>query len=181
MRTLFCKIVICCSVLGQDYLHHLSEEIQKPLLEMQKRSSLILMKHELSKGTIDIDMAIPSDAKEFLSKILEVDLKGLPNWSEWISKCEEWKEMFPSDSYDGFCLKEFSPEKDKIYPFQLMKIISNKLPKLSTIVSDGGATLIYTLQALRLKQGQRLISSTGVRTAWLCNKRVNRGLFCQQV
>ena len=30
--------------------------------------------HELSKGTIDIDMAIPSDAKEFLSKILEVDL-----------------------------------------------------------------------------------------------------------
>ena len=127
-----------------------------------KKIVIDIDEHELSKGTIDIDMAIPSDAKEFLSKILEVDLKGLPNWSEWISKCEEWKEMFPSDSYDGFCLKEFSPEKDKIYPFQLMKIISNKLPKLSTIVSDGGATLIYTLQALRLKQGQRLISSTGL-------------------
>ena len=118
--------------------------------------------HELSKGTINIDIAIQSDAKKFLSKILEMDLGGLPNWSEWIGKCEEWKEMFPSDSYDGFCLKEFSPEKDKIYPFQLMKMISNKLPKQSTIVSDGGATLIYTLQALRLKQGQRLISSTGL-------------------
>ena len=94
MRTLFCKIVICCSVLGQDYLHHLSEEIQKPLLEMQKRSSLILMSMSYLKEQLDIDIAIPSDAKEFLSKILEMDLKRLPNWSEWIANVKSGRKCF---------------------------------------------------------------------------------------
>ncbi len=118
--------------------------------------------YELLKGTINIDLAIMSDAKEFLGKMSEMDFNELSCWSEWINKCEEWKKMFPSDSYNGCYLKVFAPEEDKIYPFDLMKIISRKLSHGSTIVSDGGATLIYTLQALRLKQGQRLISSTGL-------------------
>ena len=83
--------------------------------------------HELSKGTINIDVAIRSDAKKFLNEMLKMNLEGLPIWSEWITKCREWREMFPSDSYNGFCLKKFSPEENKIYPFHLMKIISKKL------------------------------------------------------
>ena len=56
----------------------------KPLLEMQK-IVVDIDEHELSKGTINIDIAIQSDAKKFLSKILDgfrgfqTGLNGLPN------------------------------------------------------------------------------------------------------
>ena len=43
-----------------------------------------------------------------------------------------------------------------------MRLLSEKLQKGSTLVSDGGAALIYTLQAFKLKDNQRLISSTGL-------------------
>ena len=70
--------------------------------------------------------------------------------------------LFPPDSYDGHCLPKFYPEKNKIYPFYVMRLLSEKLQKGSTLVSDGGAALIYTLQAFKLKDNQRLISSTGL-------------------
>ena len=93
MRTLFCKIVICCSVLGQDYLHHLSEEIQKPLLEMQK-IVVDIDEHELSKGTINIDIAIQSDAKKFLSKILEMDSGGFQTGLNGLANVKSGRKCF---------------------------------------------------------------------------------------
>ena len=68
--------MICCSVLGQDYLRHLSEEIQKAFARNAKKIVVDIDEHELSKGTINIDIAIQSDAKKFLSKILEDGSRG---------------------------------------------------------------------------------------------------------
>ena len=119
-------------------------------------------KNELTKGTIDIDLAIQCDAKVFLQELLKNKFDSLSSWSEWIKKCKNWRDLFPPDSYDGHCLPKFYPEKNKIYPFYVMRLLSEKLQKGSTLVSDGGAALIYTLQAFKLKDNQRLISSTGL-------------------
>jgi acetolactate synthase-1/2/3 large subunit len=118
---------------------------------------------ELEKPTINPDLAIAADAGEFIRELLDSLPLRLPDYSDWIERCREWRRAFPPDSYSGPSLPFKDPEPNgPIYPLPLLRALSDELDEGDVLVADGGPPLIYTLLAFRFKAGQRLISSPGL-------------------
>ena len=120
---------------------------------------------ELAKPTLKPDLALAMDAGEFIAQCLSLlhdPRDSLPSYAKWIERCRQWRRQFPPDSYTGPSLPPDPPENGLIYPLPLLRALSAELVENDVVVSDGGASLIYVLLALRFKEGQRLISSTGL-------------------
>lgn len=122
---------------------------------------------ELEKPTLQPDLPIVMDAGEFIRGCLSLlptnyALTNKPAYAAWIERCREWRRQFPPDSYTGPSLPSDPAENGLIYPVSILKVLSDELSENDVLVADGGATLIYTLSGFRFKQGQRLISSTGL-------------------
>lgn len=101
-----------------------------------------LAKHPKGVSTHLLDLRVAIDA---LSSIP----KGHQPWYEWLAITREWYEMEqPQDK-----------GPDGIGPYWLMRTLSEAVPDNAVIITDAGATLVWTAQAWRIKQGQRLFSS----------------------
>jgi acetolactate synthase-1/2/3 large subunit len=76
--------------------------------------------------------------------------------SEWIARCEFWKSRFPShqDSDDL--------PAEGVNPYYFVEALSSAMNEDDILVVDGGVILDYVMQAFRVKQGQRIISSPGL-------------------
>ncbi len=118
--------------------------------------------NELEKPTLKPDLPLVMDAGQFIRECLSLLPASLPSYSPWIERCREWRLKFPPDSYTGPSLPPDPPGNGLIYPLSVLRILSAELGENDVVVADGGATLIYTLLAFRIKSGQRLISSTGL-------------------
>ncbi len=118
---------------------------------------------ELQKPTIHADLAIESDAGDFIKACLSQSIKNIPRYATWLERCRGWRTKFPPNSYSGPSLLFRDPEeKGPIYPLPLLRTLAEALGKNELVVADGGPPLIYTLLGFRFKSGQRLISSTGL-------------------
>lgn len=127
--------------------------------------------NELEKPTLQPDLPIAMDAGQFIRECLSLlpdshAAINAPDYAPWIERCRQWRMKFPPDSYAGPSLPSDppadSPDNGLIYPVSILKALSGELGENDVLVADGGATLIYTLSGFRFKQGQRLISSTGL-------------------
>ncbi len=118
--------------------------------------------NELKNKSIDVDIPILSDAKNFIDGFVNILDESLPKFSVWLKYCSKMKSMFPHSSYGGKFIKDLKLEENKIYPLDLLSVLSSKLEEDEIVVSDGGASLIYTLLAFNFKSNQRLLSSTGL-------------------
>lgn len=86
-------------------------------------------KTEHSKNTVRIDRLILSDAKDFLLKIIKVDISC--RYDEWVNKCQHWKTVFP------LC-EEIHRNKDKVDLYRLAEAFSAILPDDAVFLSDAG-------------------------------------------
>lgn len=107
---------------------------------------------EHKKNTVRIDFFINADAGKFLKKIQTIKL---PDTTEWIKKCQHWKENYP------VCLPEYAKEKRGINLYYFIEILSKKLKDDSVVVGDAGSAVYVPPQSLKLKDGQRYITSGG--------------------
>jgi acetolactate synthase-1/2/3 large subunit len=73
----------------------------------------------------------------------------------WIDKCNHWKEKFPKIEKKN---KKF---KNYVNPYFFMDKLSDILKKDDVIISDDGAHLTWSVQAFKLKEGQRFFSAFG--------------------
>ena len=104
--------------------------------------------HELQKPTLKIDLPIALDAGEFIRECLTFLPDSLPSCAAWLGRCQDWRAKFPPVlSNDSL---------------SFVRMLSDEMNENDVIVADGGASLIYALQAFCFKSGQRLISSTGL-------------------
>lgn len=114
--------------------------------------------NELQKSTIHPDIAIHADAKQFMTAFLHY-LGDHPveraQWTAWLAQCATWAERFPP-------LAEPYPKTDFVQPYYFVRTLSEQLDADEVIVVDGGPAMNYAMQAFQFKQGQRLISSTGL-------------------
>lgn len=111
---------------------------------------------ELKKPTIFPDMAVHSDAKYFIGVILaKLGLHPIPPKTEWISWCGARKNRYP------VVLPEYYKEMDYVNPYAFIGSISDVLEEKDIIVAGNGAACVVTFQALRLKNGQRLLGNSG--------------------
>lgn len=107
---------------------------------------------EHKKNTVDIDLFINSDIRNFLKCLKKVPSGVIP---EWINKCKRWKSLWP------VCLPQYKKYGEKVNLYYFVNSLSKNLRKDSVVVSDAGSSFYVTSQGIMLKRGQRYITSGG--------------------
>jgi acetolactate synthase-1/2/3 large subunit len=121
---------------------------------------------ELRKPTIFPDLAVHADARFFLTA-LAAGLAAL-GWAgaapdapvgavqrEWLDWCMERRRRYP------VVLPEYHAERGAVNPYVFVDRLSEHLEPGDVVVCGNGAACVVTLQALRLKRGQRLLANSG--------------------
>ncbi len=140
---------------------HLSIPLTGSRFDFFARDAKIIMvdidKEEFGFETVRVDLPICCDAKifidEFIGQTPHAKLDA-PVW--WHKKCLKYK------SYNKIP-EEWSKQEEHVNPYVFVDILSDELNNDDIIIIDGSGTVFYTgFQAVRVKEGQRLISSTGI-------------------
>lgn len=115
---------------------------------------------ELAKYPERADFAIKADAKVFIEALLSEVTKLVANeniYDEWIKVCDQYRSKYPWVSewehpdHNGF-----------INSYRFMDKLNQHLKPDQVITTDMGTALLSGHQVLKLKQGQRLMTSTGL-------------------
>jgi acetolactate synthase-1/2/3 large subunit len=109
---------------------------------------------ELEKHQSRVTIPVLSDAKYFMEMLLEVShqLKH----QEWINHCKKFQQKYPVLG------PEHEDKNNFINTYKFMNKLSEYLKPNQIIVTDMGTALLSGHQALMLKEGQRLMTSTGL-------------------
>lgn len=114
---------------------------------------------EINKPTLNIDLPIQSDIKDFLEKFnayLEKEYSDNNFKNEnWIKQCNIWKEKYP------VCDKSKYEQKDKINVYAFLDTLSDCMKENDKIVVANGAACAC-IHGYKLKKGQRLVVNSGV-------------------
>lgn len=114
---------------------------------------------EINKPTINIDLPIQSDIKDFLEKFDEYLEKEYSDYTfkneDWIKQCNIWKEKYP------VCDKSKYEQKDKINVYAFLDTLSDCMKEDDKIVVANGAACAC-IHGYKLKKGQRLVVNSGV-------------------
>ena len=119
--------------------------------------SIDIDKHELNKERgLRVFLKINEDLKKFL-KIFNSKLKKFKFTSskEWQIICSNWKSKYSN------LKNSYHEQKKYVNPYAFIEILSNKLNKKDIIITDDGGHLTWTIQAFKIKKGQRLFSAFG--------------------
>ena len=117
---------------------------------------------ELDKPTLDQDLKIEIDLKEFFDIFEKLDLKKLKlgqdrkwlNWVNWISNLRNKYDLLPN------LRKDINLEKN-ICPYFFINIFTKKLKEGDTIVFADGTACVAGFQAAIIKKNQRLYHNSG--------------------
>jgi acetolactate synthase-1/2/3 large subunit len=114
-------------------------------------------RNEIDKLDMDIALPIASDAGEFLRAWQAAAAPAHPDWSDWKTRCSDWKRRYPVN--DGLPFTA----SGTISHYQLMDALSDAIPA-DTLVSTGSSGLaveaFYTV--FRNKPGQRVFLTSGL-------------------
>jgi len=114
-------------------------------------------KNEINKVTTKIDITFNMDAGKFLAALLEKADKINIDTSGWLKRCQAWKEKYP------VVLPECKKEKKYVNTYVLIDALSKLLTNNDVVVpGSSGSCSEITLQALKIKAGQRVINSPGL-------------------
>lgn len=112
---------------------------------------------EINKFKFKIDVPVLGDVGKFLTQLnsisprIEKDL-----WLDWRSKITHWKRKYP------MAIEPKDKKGKGINSYWFIDQLSNFLDKNWIIVTDMGTALTCTHATIKLKDGQRLITSTGL-------------------
>lgn len=112
---------------------------------------------ELFKGRgFTPDIGICADVKDVIPLLIkEIKKTKLSVGSDWKKKTLEWKNKYPS------VLPAYRKIKDRVSPYVFMEKLSEILSNKDVVVTDCGGNLTWTIQAFKVKKGQRLFSAMG--------------------
>lgn len=111
---------------------------------------------ELHKPTINIDLPIHADLKQFVTELYrQLQAQSLPSYREWLTWCKQRIAKYP------VVLPEYWHNDKNINPYCFIEELSQHLQQDAVIVTANATACIATFQALYIKQGQRLFSNSG--------------------
>jgi acetolactate synthase-1/2/3 large subunit len=113
---------------------------------------------ELAKFRFNIDVPVLGNVADFIEAVQnELIARQLRPFSfdAWLEKCHQWRQQYPMETL---------PQKEdvRINSYWFVSRLSEQLTSNDTIVTDMGTSLTCTHAAIKLKKGQRLITSTGL-------------------
>ena len=112
---------------------------------------------EANKHHTRAKLGIVCDAAFFMRTLLErLNGQEIPKNKEWLAQCNQYQEQFPwvgseHDDKEGF-----------MNSYRFMERLNKFFKPNQIVVTDMGTALLCGHQVLRLKQGQRLMTSTGL-------------------
>jgi len=119
--------------------------------------SIDIDKHELNKKRgLNVHLKVNADLKKFFL-IFNSNLKNFKFIADndWKKYCKKWKLNYP------IVEKFYSKQKKFVNPYYFMDLLSRKLNNKDIIITDDGGHLTWTIQAFKVKKGQRLFSAFG--------------------
>jgi acetolactate synthase-1/2/3 large subunit len=119
--------------------------------------SIDIDRHELNKQRgLDVYLKINEDLNKFLSTFNLVLKKfKFSASSSWKNICKQWKLKYPNVQ------SSYYKQKKYVNPYCFIDRLSKKLSKKDIIVTDDGGHLTWTIQAFKVKKGQRVFSAFG--------------------
>lgn len=114
---------------------------------------------EIEKLDFDIDLKITADAQKFLTQLRDANLSNLPkaDWDKWLSTCKEWQSNYDpihqgQSHFDGF-MDEYA----------FFDELSRQLDETDLVIpGSSGACSEVTMQAMKVKLGQRIFNTQGL-------------------
>jgi acetolactate synthase-1/2/3 large subunit len=113
--------------------------------------------HELNKKRgLDIYLKINEDLNFFLTTF-NTKLKKFrfSASKDWKNLCQQWKLRYPNVQ------NSYYKQKNYVNPYCFIDKLSNKLNKQDIVLTDDGGHLTWTIQAFKVKKGQRVFSAFG--------------------
>jgi acetolactate synthase-1/2/3 large subunit len=119
--------------------------------------SIDIDEHELNKQRgLKIYLKINEDLNKFLSTFnLMLKKFKFSASDDWKSICQKWKIKYPNVKNIYYKQKKF------VNPYCFIDRLSEKLNKKDIIITDDGGHLTWTIQAFKVKKGQRVFSAFG--------------------
>ena len=113
--------------------------------------SVDIDQNELDKPTLRLDKKVCKDAKNFINEINKIFIKKCSE--SWLNYCESFR--------SPKVLEKHRNKTDFVSNYYLVEKISEMLPQEYDIVTSDGSANVVTMQVVKLKDSQRLITNTG--------------------
>lgn len=120
---------------------------------------------EMAKFNFPIAVPAVGDVKDFLTalnELLSLDISKKPSFDcfeQWSAKCREWRGRYPMSQPPKIDKRNTS---EGINSYWFIDRLSDCLSPGDIVVTDMGTSLTCTHATIRLKEGQRLLTSTGL-------------------
>ena len=112
---------------------------------------------ELEKYPERINQTICANAREFIALLLaQLNNTPLPMPKDWLDQCQSYQQQFP------WVGEEHQDQAGFINSYAFMERLNTQLKPDQIIVTDMGTALLSGHQILRIKEGQRLMTSLGL-------------------
>jgi acetolactate synthase-1/2/3 large subunit len=113
--------------------------------------------NEIAKLQMTIEHEVEGDAGEFIKELYRQKEDINLDCKEWLAQCKEWQKRYP------VVLPRYWEEKEHVNNYVFIDALSDVLPEGSLIIpgSSGGCSEV-TMQAFRMKKGQRMFNSEGL-------------------
>ncbi len=129
--------------------------VPKNFARNAKKIVIDIDKYELNKKRgLNIDIKVNEDVNYFLKCFNNINQQNISK-KAWLVRCVYWKNKYP------IVQKKFFNEKKFVNPYVFIQKLSEILNKKDVIIADDGGHLTWTLQAFKVKYGQKLFSAFG--------------------
>lgn len=123
-----------------------------------KKIVIDIDENELNKPGVNIDLKIKDDCKNFFIKLNEnVEKLQECNFSNWIERCQHWKEKYP------VVLESYKYEKP-INSYYFISKLSEIAREGDMVLVDIGSCFHVTCQTWKIKNRQRFLTTGGLGT-----------------
>ncbi len=110
---------------------------------------------ELKKTTVQQDMPICADVKEFLNGMLSNDYTPDGRHNRWVKWCRDLLFRFP------VVLPEYHSFEKLLNPYVFVDKLFEQLKCDDRIICGNGSACVITFQTAKIKQGQRMFTNSG--------------------
>jgi acetolactate synthase-1/2/3 large subunit len=113
---------------------------------------------EINKLEMSIDVPVAADAGDFVREFLKhMDLAKKKDRTDWWQRCRQWKTRYP------LILPEYHETTHGINTYALIDVISAEMTSDDVLIPGvSGQCSEITMQAFKVKAGQRIYSSHGL-------------------
>lgn len=112
-------------------------------------------KNELEKHTLNIDVKINADAKEFINKLSLAADDTLPSYDTWVQRSKKYQQDFPTITQDKI-------DNDvNINSYYFFDVLSDLVCEDEVFVFANATASVSSYQSLRTKGNQKILENSG--------------------